>query len=327
MGQDMFDPITTQPKAAHSNGAAPLRDGAALAAYQGKGLDLDNQGNHRNASAPPARAPDDLSDITASEVLLNSVRTRLDMIANALPTDPQLLRQSVLQCVQALDLLHTGLTRELIKAELLQDEVIDTKTALARARETMVDLRGGERRARHHATHDGLTLLPNRELFRSRLLHAVSSAGATGQPLAVLYLDLDGFKQVNDLHGHAAGDQMLRVVAARLNQAVRVEDVVSRLGGDEFACMLGGFGNDADLGLLAAKLYDDVSGVCKIGEADVMVTPSIGIALWPMDGDTAERLMSAADAAMYRAKRSKLGYAFCDPAKDAGNRRGTDDGG
>jgi diguanylate cyclase (GGDEF)-like protein len=265
--------------------------------------------------------PDDLSNITDTELLLNAVRTRLDLIASALPVDTDTLRQSVLQCVQTLDHMQDGLTRELAKNELLQDEVSETKTALARAREAMVDLRGGERRARHHATHDGLTLLPNREFFRSRLLQAVASAASTGQPLAVLYLDLDGFKQVNDMHGHAAGDQMLRIVAARLNQAVRVEDVVSRLGGDEFACMLGGFSSDADLNALASKLYDDVSGACKIGDIEVMITPSFGISLWPMDGDTAERLMSSADAAMYRAKRTKIGYAFCDPSKDLGTKK------
>lgn len=251
-------------------------------------------------------------DYSEIENLLNAVCNRLKLIAEELPAEAPSLCQSIVQCVNTLELIQNGTSREIAKSELVQEELIDARFALARAREMLVVLRGGERRAHHRATHDSLTLLPNRELFRSRLLQAVSRAKSSSLPLAVLYLDLDGFKQVNDSHGHAAGDQILRVVAARLNQSVRIEDVVSRFGGDEFACMLTGFGSDADLYQLAAKLYEEVSGICKVGEEEVMVTPSIGIALWPMDGDTAERLMANADAAMYRAKRTKAGFAFCE---------------
>ncbi|MDT8992606.1 GGDEF domain-containing protein [Curvibacter sp. APW13] len=261
----------------------------------------------------------DACDYSEIENLLTAVCDRLNLISEDLPEEVHSLRQSVVQCARALEHVQNGISREIAKAELAQQELLDTRFSLGRVRESLVALRGGERRAHHRATHDSLTLLPNRELFRSRLLQAVNRAKSNGLQLAVLFLDLDGFKQVNDTHGHAAGDQLLRVVAARLNHSVRIEDVVSRFGGDEFACMLTGFGSDADLHQLAAKLYEDVSGICKVGDEEVMVTPSIGIALWPMDGDTAERLIGSADAAMYRAKRTRTGFAFCEPGVGLSN--------
>jgi diguanylate cyclase (GGDEF)-like protein len=134
--------------------------------------------------------------------------------------------------------------------------------------------------------------------------------------LAVLYLDLDGFKPINDRHGHETGDGLLRVVAARLARAVRSDDMVCRVGGDEFVCLLGDVLNRQQLSHLACKLFDAVSAPLRIGTLDLLVRPSIGIAVCPQDGDTTDALLRRADTAMYRAKRQQLGYAFFDATVD-----------
>ena len=128
----------------------------------------------------------------------------------------------------------------------------------------------------------------------------------------MLYLDLDGFKPINDIYGHATGDELLKIVAARLNQAVRSEDMVSRLGGDEFACLLSDLPSREQLSHMACKLFDAVSAPVKIGQLTLTVRPSIGMAMCHDDGATAEELIKNADVAMYRAKRQQSGYAFFD---------------
>ncbi len=192
----------------------------------------------------------------------------------------------------------------------LEEQVIQLRSALAKARRDLQGTRAGERRARHNADHDGLTQLPNRRHFETRLEEALAEQMTTRQGLALFFLDLDDFKQVNDIHGHAAGDTLLRVVAARLNQAVRKEDVVCRLGGDEFACLLRGLSQTRQLMQLAAKLFDSVAAPCRLDTCELSVRPSIGIAICPQHGMTSQDLLAHADAAMYRAKREQTGYAF-----------------
>lgn len=192
----------------------------------------------------------------------------------------------------------------------LELQVTQLRSALAKARRDLQGTRAGERRARHSADHDGLTQLPNRRHFENCLQEALTEQMTTRQGLALFFLDLDDFKQVNDTHGHAAGDTLLRVVAARLNQAVRKEDVVCRLGGDEFACLLRGLSQTRKLMQLAAKLFDSVAAPCRLDTCELSVRPSIGIAMCPQHGVTGAELLAHADAAMYRAKREQTGYAF-----------------
>jgi len=164
--------------------------------------------------------------------------------------------------------------------------------------------------------HDGLTLLPNRSFFHQRLTHALGINEATDQCLAVLYLDLDGFKPINDAHGHETGDALLKIVAARLTRTVRAEDMVSRVGGDEFACLMDGVSTREQLTALARKLVHAISATVQIGHVTIQVRPSIGIAVCPADGNTADTLLKTADAAMYRAKRRQTGFAFFDEMSD-----------
>ncbi len=132
--------------------------------------------------------------------------------------------------------------------------------------------------------------------------------------LAVLFLDLDDFKSINDRHGHETGDEMLRIVAQRLGRVMREGAVVCRLGGDEFACLLPNTMGDAQLSRLAAQVFDAVSAPLKVGALKLSVRPSIGIAVYPTDGDSTTALLQHADAAMYHAKRQQLGYAFATSA-------------
>lgn len=227
------------------------------------------------------------------------------------------VRASVLECVEALDQLHTTQQHELSRCQRLELEVFDARTALALARAELAGTQAQERRSRHLAQHDSLTSLPNRSFFRERLDHALAHREPRRQALAVVYLDLDGFKPINDAYGHAIGDELLRIVAARLSQAVRAEDMVSRLGGDEFACLLSDLPSQAQLSHVACKLFDAVSVPVRIGQLTLTVRPSIGMAMCHADGTTAEELLKSADAAMYRAKRQQTGYAFFDERVDA----------
>ncbi len=212
----------------------------------------------------------------------------------------------------ALKTLQTTLAAETARGRRLEREIRRMRSALHQAREALAGTQAGERQARHLALHDGLTSLPNRRFFLQRLDLALAGVSPRHPALAVLYLDLDGFKPINDLYGHDAGDELLTIVAARLARAVRAEDMMSRLGGDEFACLPADVANLEQLSLLAAKLFHTVSAPLALGRVTLTIRPSIGIATFPVDGQTADALLRSADAAMYCAKRQQSGYAFCD---------------
>jgi diguanylate cyclase (GGDEF)-like protein len=168
--------------------------------------------------------------------------------------------------------------------------------------------------ARHAALHDALTDLPNRALFDDRLEHGLANAERHGWNLAVMFLDMDGFKAINDSHGHHVCDSLLRTIAQRLRKNARSEDTVSRYGGDEFLFLLTEIGDPTHVALIAKKMAEAIQMPCEIRAGGVIrhlsVRSSIGISLFPKDGSSAEMLVKNADAAMYRAKRSQSGYAF-----------------
>ena len=161
-----------------------------------------------------------------------------------------------------------------------------------------------EERARHLSLHDELTGLPNRRLLQDRLAHALAQARREGWQVAVMFLDLDRFKNVNDTLGHAAGDEVLREMASRLMGVLRDSDTVSRVGGDEFVVVLSHTQVETDLAPIAAKLMAELSAPCTVGDRELHVTPSIGVSVFPDDGDDPAKLLSYADAAMYHAKAS-----------------------
>lgn len=164
------------------------------------------------------------------------------------------------------------------------------------------------------AHYDATTELPNRVLLQDRLLHAINRAARGGGQLALLFLDLDGFKQINDTLGHAAGDEVLRTVGVRLMSRLRKVDVVARLGGDEFAVVLGDVAAASDVQGICDQLLAVVTEPYELSGQIGSVTTSIGIAMYPDDGTDVQSLLKHADAAMYQAKANgKNRYAFYEP--------------
>jgi len=180
----------------------------------------------------------------------------------------------------------------------------------------ITELRQTEERVRFLAFNDSLTGLANRAAFKLHLGSAIQRARRTPKSLGILYLDLDKFKRVNDTFGHTAGDELLRIVAAELTASVRDTDLVartadgkpnvmiSRLGGDEFTILLEGLADPSDAGMVARRVLSTLSNPVHVEGHEIRVTTSIGIAIWPHDGDDADSLLRNADSAMYHAKES-----------------------
>ncbi|MBI3149044.1 MAG: PAS domain S-box protein [Betaproteobacteria bacterium] len=168
-----------------------------------------------------------------------------------------------------------------------------------------------EARLQHLATHDALTGLPNRLLLTERLHQAIANARRSGERVAVLFIDLDGFKNVNDTLGHRMGDALLREVGQRLHLALRESDFLARLGGDEFMIVLELISEGEDAGTVAEKLLELMREPVRIDGHELQISASIGIALFPDDCDSPEALLKNADVAMYRAKElGKNTYQF-----------------
>ena len=168
-----------------------------------------------------------------------------------------------------------------------------------------------EEKIKHMAFHDALTFLPNRILFRDRLTLALAHAHRNKEMLAVLFLDLDRFKGINDTLGHTMGDQLLRDVANRLKGCIREEDTIARFAGDEFTLLLLGITEAEHVRNIARKILDAVKEPLMLGGHELSITTSIGIAVYPKDGEDAETLLKNADTAMYHAKeQGRNNYHF-----------------
>jgi len=154
------------------------------------------------------------------------------------------------------------------------------------------------------AMHDALTGLPNRRLLMDRLSSSIAHARRNKSTMAVMYLDLDGFKEINDTLGHDAGDLLLKMVADRLTAAVRQEDTVARMGGDEFVIGLWELNHAEGVAKLVTKVIQGVSQPYRIQDREVRVTASVGVGIYPLHGDAVETLMKSADLALFEAKRT-----------------------
>jgi diguanylate cyclase (GGDEF)-like protein/PAS domain S-box-containing protein len=175
-----------------------------------------------------------------------------------------------------------------------------------------------QKQLHHQAFHDSLTGLPNRALFMDRLEHALTRANRRGSKIAVLFMDLDNFKVVNDSLGHKAGDQLLIAVAERLKAPLRPEDTVARLGGDEFTILLEDISSVGDVARIAVRLAKKLRPPFALGEREVFATVSTGIALNGPAREQPADLLRHADLAMYRAKhRGKARYEVFEPSMDA----------
>jgi diguanylate cyclase (GGDEF)-like protein len=188
--------------------------------------------------------------------------------------------------------------------------IMSRRLALVRQRAAQAQVEHAAR-IEYLAYHDGLTGLPNRSLFSKLLVHSIHEAHRYGRRLAVLFLDLDRFKQINDTLGHEAGDQLLQEVARRLEKSLRDSDTVARLGGDEFVVLLPDIDQGKDVPVVAEKVLASVARPFLLMERDCRVTVSMGISLYPQDGLDEFALMKSADLAMYQAKEAgSNGFRF-----------------
>ena len=190
--------------------------------------------------------------------------------------------------------------------ELLESQVIqrtaELKSANDKLHHDLEERKRVEQSIRHMAHHDALTGLPNRSLFRDRLTHAMAQADRYHQKLAVMFLDLDRFKAINDTLGHNVGDQLLKIAAERLRSCVRDSDTVARLGGDEFTVIVEDIVEDHDAAAVAQKILDTLSQPFNLYGHEVFISVSVGVTLYPSDDENADNLLRNADSAMYRAK-------------------------
>jgi diguanylate cyclase (GGDEF)-like protein len=210
------------------------------------------------------------------------------------------------ECTQ----LRESLSQERESHSALQKELHDLRRTLAQVRADLVSHHDDVKQARYTAMHDCLTNLPNRAFFCLELDCRLAVAELHGKPIAVFFIDLDGFKAVNDIHGHLVGDELLKIVATRITRTLRAEDMVSRLGGDEFGCLLSGFPGRDQLQQLAGKLFDAISAPLNVDDIQLSVRASIGIAMFPDHGVTGEALLHNADTAMYHSKQQRKTGAF-----------------
>ncbi|MGE5503470.1 MAG: putative bifunctional diguanylate cyclase/phosphodiesterase [Actinomycetota bacterium] len=179
------------------------------------------------------------------------------------------------------------------------------------------ELHAKDQHIRHQAFHDALTGLPNRSLLIDRLDHAVAAAARGDRKVAVMFIDLDHFKVVNDSLGHDVGDELLKAFAQRIKDGMRKSDTLARLGGDEFVVLATDWANPADLATMAEKILEMLGRPFTIAGHEMRATASIGIALHPADGGDSRTLMKSADVAMYAVKESgRAGYRFFDAGMD-----------
>jgi diguanylate cyclase (GGDEF)-like protein len=212
------------------------------------------------------------------------------------------VEQKVTKAADDLRQVNTELAREVADRVVIESELADTIGDLADALDDLSKSQVKEEETRQIALQDALTGLPNRVVFEQRLAHGLIQAQRHGWKLAVLFIDIDNFKNINDSYGHDLGDQALLTVASRLQHSIREEDIVSRWGGDEFACLLLDVKQETDVTRLAELMVERIAEAYEFNGVVLSISPSIGIAIYPEDGETADVLFKNADTAMYKAK-------------------------
>ena len=241
------------------------------------------------------------SELTSVNEVLKQENIPVQIMKQAI-TQNEDVEQKVAKAADDLKLVNVKLTEEIAERIVIESELANTKTDLADVRDDLSKAQVKTEEAQQIALQDALTGLPNRIAFEQGLHHGLSQAKRHGWGLAVLFIDIDKFKSINDSYGHDVGDQVLLMVANRLKSFVRDEDIVSRWGGDEFVCLLLEVKQEADVTHLAEKMINRIAEACEFNGIVLSIIASIGIAIYPADGDTPEILFKNADTAMYKAK-------------------------
>jgi diguanylate cyclase (GGDEF)-like protein len=220
------------------------------------------------------------------------------------------IESKVQECADELQQVNRTLAQGIEAVQRTEIALTRSRKALANTEAALATAQDEEQKAQLRALHDSTTGLANRDLFDYRLADAISLADRHDWTLAVMFLDLDRFKNINDTHGHAAGDQVLLEVAKRLLQHTREEDTVCRNGGDEFLYLLINPQGVENIERIARVVLKTIAQPIDIDDLQLVIKPSIGIAVYPTDGSTGEQLIKNADTAMYRAKKDMSGCVF-----------------
>lgn len=216
----------------------------------------------------------------------------------------------VREASQELVEVNDALSNEIDARLEIEDELSESKAALRASRVQ-------EKRARHEAMHDDITGLPNATLFKDRVKNALAQAQRHSWQVAVMFIDLDRFKKINDTHGHDMGDAVLRMVADRLKEFVRGGDTVSRRSGDEFLFLMLEAKDEDNARTMAQRIISVLAAPAVVNGIEISVQASIGLAMYPGDGTTASALLKHADLSMYEAKRQPSGAVLPRTAEDA----------
>ena len=238
---------------------------------------------------------DDLSVVNTVLKEELSIKNPQPSIKNAIKKNST-VENKVQSAVDELNIVNIALKDEVKEREIIEQELEDVKIERDIATEASL--------------HDALTGLPNRALFYDRLEHGLEQAKRHGWILAVMFLDLDKFKQINDTHGHDIGDKVLLTIAERLKQNTRSDDTICRFGGDEFLYLLMEVKNEHEVIKIIKKLIKTVELPCDDILPNLVVKLSVGVSLFPKNGNNLDDLIKNADEAMYTAKQGKLGYFF-----------------
>ena len=282
----------------------------AADAVESAGLVLALEQSHEVRDKVAAVA-DDLA--STNEVVKQQIADGVTVLpAEATLADSESVEDRVKECVDDLHEVNATLAQGIDDLQQTEIALMRSRAALAVTEYALVTALEGERKARALAQHDTATGLANRDLFDSRLAHAISMAERHLWTLAVMFFDLDSFKSINDTHGHAAGDQVLKEVARRLSQHCRDEDTVCRTGGDEFIYLFMNPQGRDNVERLASVVMATIALPVAVGDLTLTTRASIGIALYPDHGTSGDELVRNADAAMYRAKKRNGGYVFFD---------------
>ena len=212
------------------------------------------------------------------------------------------------ECAEDLLALRAIMSGGILDREVLERKLSDSGADLLETRAELAHSQTSEKKARHIALHDEVTGLPNRSLFDDRLAHALVQAKRHAWRVAVMFIDLDKFKTINDSYGHEVGDAVLHAVAQRLRASVRSADTVGRRGGDEFLCLMLEAKDDASIENLARKMMDNIAEPITVGERSLTIQASVGVAVYPEDAQSAQSLLKKADMAMYKAKQGDKGH-------------------
>ncbi|MEO7111990.1 MAG: GGDEF domain-containing protein, partial [Polyangiaceae bacterium] len=229
----------------------------------------------------------DLSSVNAAlkhEIAAGASLAKVERVLNK----SEAIEVKVLEAAEELVTVNDALAEEIDERHHLERELSKVDAAL-------VESRIEERHLRHESLHDALTTLPNFTLFKDRLRNALAQAQRHTRHLAVMFIDLNGFKAVNDTHGHELGDRVLKTVAERLQAIVRAGDTVSRRSGDEFLLLMLETKDEASVVAFAARLTARIAEPYEIDGSTISLTASLGIALYPEGGLTAEELLKHAD--------------------------------